>query len=359
MHVGVLSMQRVINFGSFLQAYGLKQMLESCGYEVSFVDIRPGEYLDTAGPQPDGLLRKMRKHISRHPVQLARYNRYVAKRNQQFSDSWFSRIDIDKPVDESDCDAVVIGSDEVFNISPRASWGISYQLFGDVICDLVLSYAGSFANITYDDLCKLHIENKIAAAMGKLKSISVRDGASAETAKRVTGRDAVIHLDPVLVGDFRNVVPSSVPYDNYILVYSYDNRISNNGEIEAIRSFAKAHGKKLISFGFYQNWCDSNILVDPFTLLACFDHADYVITDTFHGSVLSIKRNRPFAAFVRKSNKNKLTDLMTSFDLSERIVRNPDDLPRILAHPILFDGINDALRCERERSKLYLTSNLA
>ena len=36
--VGILSMQRINNYGSFLQAYGLKSMIESLGYETEFVD---------------------------------------------------------------------------------------------------------------------------------------------------------------------------------------------------------------------------------------------------------------------------------------------------------------------------------
>ena len=44
--VGILSMQRVINYGSFLQAYALKQLLLKNGAgEVYFVDIIPGRIL--------------------------------------------------------------------------------------------------------------------------------------------------------------------------------------------------------------------------------------------------------------------------------------------------------------------------
>ncbi len=36
MRVGIMSMQRVVNHGSFMQAYGLKSMIESLGHEVLF-----------------------------------------------------------------------------------------------------------------------------------------------------------------------------------------------------------------------------------------------------------------------------------------------------------------------------------
>ena len=38
MKVGIISMQRIVNQGSFLQAYSLKNTIESMGHEVEFVD---------------------------------------------------------------------------------------------------------------------------------------------------------------------------------------------------------------------------------------------------------------------------------------------------------------------------------
>lgn len=45
MRVGILSMQRIQNYGSFLQAYGLKSLCEGLGVEVEFVDYKIGEPL--------------------------------------------------------------------------------------------------------------------------------------------------------------------------------------------------------------------------------------------------------------------------------------------------------------------------
>ena len=46
MIVGILSMQRVINYGSFLQAYALKRKLENLGNEVRFIDIESNKKSD-------------------------------------------------------------------------------------------------------------------------------------------------------------------------------------------------------------------------------------------------------------------------------------------------------------------------
>ena len=42
MRIGILSMQHVRNYGSFLQAYALKTTLESMGHQCEFVDIEQG-----------------------------------------------------------------------------------------------------------------------------------------------------------------------------------------------------------------------------------------------------------------------------------------------------------------------------
>ena len=42
MKIGLVSMQRVYNQGSFLQAYGLMKLLQRSSKEVKFIDIKNG-----------------------------------------------------------------------------------------------------------------------------------------------------------------------------------------------------------------------------------------------------------------------------------------------------------------------------
>ena len=45
--IGILSMQRIKNYGSFLQAYALKKIIESQGHKVEFVDYKVEDCLNT------------------------------------------------------------------------------------------------------------------------------------------------------------------------------------------------------------------------------------------------------------------------------------------------------------------------
>ena len=42
MEVGILTMHRVLNYGSFMQAFALKSVIESFGHDVRFMDFKNG-----------------------------------------------------------------------------------------------------------------------------------------------------------------------------------------------------------------------------------------------------------------------------------------------------------------------------
>ena len=83
-----------------------------------------------------------------------------------------------------------------------------------------------------------------------------------------------------------------------------------------------------------------------------------MITDTFHGSVFSLKYNRPFATLVRDMNSNKLTSLLRQFGLEGRIVRSAADISHIMECPIAYDVVNSIIESETKRSVEYLKNSL-
>ena len=125
-------------------------------------------------------------------------------------------------------------------------------------------------------------------------------------------------------------------------------------EIAAIRAFARKYNKKLISIGFYFPWCDKTVIPEPFEVLGFIKQADYIITDTFHGSVMSLKLNRPFVALVRNTNRQKMTSLLSQFRLTERIVDNVELLERKMLQEIDYNSINQIIEIEKTRSLDYL-----
>ena len=358
--VGILSMQRVPNYGSFLQAYGLKRLLLECGAgEVYFIDIEQGRVLPGYAVRRSPL-QKIR-HIAGALLDGSflfrlRSRRFYAEMLSRITSS-FPLLGLDEPCPEH-YDLAVIGSDEVFNCCQACAWGYTPQLFGRIPrADRVISYAASFGHTTMKDIEHYGVKHEMAEALRSMHALSVRDVNSYEIVTELTGKTPFRHVDPVLMFDYSPYV-KPVNEKDYIIVYTYPNRIKNKDEIAAIRAFANKHHKKLISIGFYFPWCDKTVIPDPFEVLGYFKQADYIITDTFHGSVMSLKFNRPFAAMVRPSNRQKMTSLLSQFHLEERIVDNMGQLEEKLLSCSDYEVVNAELQKERNRSLDYLNNNL-
>ena len=63
MKVGIMSMQRIYNNGSFLQSYSMKKNLEQMGHEVVFVDYEIGKNLLKEEVQKENKLVKVKNKV--------------------------------------------------------------------------------------------------------------------------------------------------------------------------------------------------------------------------------------------------------------------------------------------------------
>ena len=73
MRIGIMSMQRIRNYGSFLQAFGLKRILETLGGEVVYVDyqvqdelVKPNQTFDSHTKVGKNVFKLLRKKVYIH-----------------------------------------------------------------------------------------------------------------------------------------------------------------------------------------------------------------------------------------------------------------------------------------------------
>ena len=104
-------------------------------------------------------------------------------------------------------------------------------------------------------------------------------------------------------------------------------------------------------------WADEYVLASPLEVLAYIKHADYVVTDTFHGTVFSIKYQIPFATIIRKSNQEKLSDLLDTFELQKRQVLDVEDIGKIL-EVVLPETVQKLITDKQCEARSYLQHEL-
>ncbi len=365
--VGILSMQRIANYGSFLQAYGLKKILEDLNCDVEFVDYHLGECLVPADGGK-GFARKISKtmDVMRYNVPLKEKLRFINYK-KNYAANYYPYLEISEKMNYAPVlDLMVIGSDEVFNcVQNNTNVGFSPELFGQGNhAKRLITYAASFGNTTTQKLEQYKVKDKIAEWLKKFDAISVRDANSGAVVETLTGKVPEYNLDPVLAYDFIGnckEIPASVSESNYMIMYGYSGRFSKE-ECKEIRSYANKKGLKVFCIGGVQNCCDKFIDCSPFQVIAYFQHADCVVTDTFHGTILSVITHQKFVAFVRESgygNVEKLTDLLDRLCLNNRIIRDMTELLQMLGTHIDYRETDCIIRAERKQTYEYLERQLS
>ena len=374
MKVGILSMQRIINYGSFMQSYALKRIIESMGHEVEFVDYKV--------EPPIVLTDKEKKEYTKYKIKnfikdfivsyngifflLPKKSQKIFKHYKRYNEEFLPLLGVSKKRNYNPkVDVLIIGSDEVFNClqkNPRV--GYSRELFGfNNNAKKLMSYAASFGNTTLQRLNEYGVARDVSDLLLKFDCISVRDSNSGKIVTELTGKEPKYNLDPVLIYDFSKEIPNINIKNDYIVIYAYPGRLRAE-EKSAIKNFAEKKEKRLVCLGGYQDFCDEYIDASPFELLSYVKNADYVITDTFHGTIYSIINHKPFISFIRKSlngsygNQEKMTDLLQRLGLANRGIYGPNELEKVLEEPINYNEVEKLRKKEIENTLNYLKDNL-
>ena len=357
-------MQRIANYGSFLQAYALRKLLEKRGCEVQFVDYVPGKTLIP----PDGtrsIARKINKakEAFTYGAPLAQTFRFISYK-KNYAKKYYPLLGLtEKPNIDPQVDVLVIGSDEVFNcVQNNVNVGYTPALFGvDVNTKKIISYAASFGNTTLEKLKEHGKDEEVGRWLQEnFSALSLRDQNSYDIVTTLTNKPAEIHLDPVLTYDFAEEKERAFkrPDYKYMIVYGYSGRFSD-AECREIRNYAQRNNLKIINIGGIQKCCDEFVDCEPLEVIQYFKNAECVVTDTFHGTILSIINHCNFAVYVREKgygNSQKLSDLLKRVKQEDRIVG--DYASTILGKEPDYTETDAIIRTYREKAAEYFEKNL-
>lgn len=363
--VGILSMQHVQNFGSLLQAYSLKKICSEFNCQVFFIDIKKidDDYKLTSYEIQESVFRKENvKRYDRYFVNRVRQHFKMTEQENRFDEFRNKYLYINGKIDKYDL--AIIGSDEVFNFNAKSKWGFTSQLFGNIPeAKKIITYAACCGMTTTSHI-NSQIESTIRKYITKISDYSVRDQNTFEFLNYfVDSKKINLHLDPVLIGNFDEEMEKNQDILNrlpkkYCIVYSYGNRIKDKHEIDEIKRFCKNKRMKIITVGAPQFWAKNLVPMNPFEMLVAFKNAEFVITDTFHGTIFSSKYSKRFAVLTRESNSFKLNDLIERLNIKDHKIVSMDDLNKIYSIEKDCNKINKILNEQRKVSLKYLEKNI-
>ena len=353
MRIGILTYYNVHNHGAVLQANALKTVLEKMGHEVCFLTFnRNYDYI------PITMSKKYSLSVSSIPFYIKYalkrglknilYNVIKNKKLKKYKKVNFSMGD---RYSQFDGDFVVVGSDEVFSFEI----GINPCFFGHGISvKNIMSYAASFGP-TNETFIKEHgLDGVVKSGLSKFLGIGVRDENSKSIIENIAYQTPSLVCDPVILYGYIEELNSYKPKDKkYLLIYSYDKNMNSKEEIDAIKQYAKKNNLKIYSVGYYHKWCDKNINVSPIELLGYVKNAEFVVTDTFHGTVISIISNTDMIVKIR-GNSNKLIYLLQEYNLMDRVINDFCELKEKCKQHINFSEVNNIIEQKRNNSIEFL-----
>lgn len=356
MKIGILTYYGVHNHGAVLQANALKRVFESMGHQCGFL-----EFVRSYSNIPENQVMKYKLGLgsitfyAKYLIEKGPGNiLYNLRKSKTLARFRTKNLPLIAKYEDFFGDLAVIGSDEVFSLEI----GVNSLLYGHGLkTKHVISYAGSFGPTIYEDVVSQKQQKMISDGFHGMDAISVRDQNSFEIVKKIAGIEPALVCDPVILYGYEKEMCSfTPPLEKYVLVYSYDRNLNEVAEYGYICSYAKKHGLKVVSVGYYHRWCKS-VNASPVELLGWIKNADLVVTDTFHGTVMSIICNTPAVVKLR-GNQNKLKFLLSEYGLLDRAITDFSELASVANVPVDFKQVNAVVQERRAVSKKFLEEAL-
>lgn len=307
--IGVLTFHRCINYGSYWQARCLVEGLRRLGHEAVLLDHVSAEVNSRelrCAFQPQLPSRTPR---SDHPA----YGRKTRKFLEAQAGLALSKpFDLDSGVPAEALDAIVVGSDEVWNFQ-HPWFGGKSLFFGERLDARLVSYAASFGN--HD--AHAGMDPFWANLLRRFSSISVRDENARQLVSEALGIEPVMVLDPCL--QFVDEIPEGFGADApYAVVYGHS---FPDWFVPHVRAWADTAGLRLVSIGYRNDWADEQrIDAGPDEFNQLMAGASAVATNYFHGCVFALRHGKPFACAATPYRRNKLRDLTRQVGAAAHLV---------------------------------------
>ena len=260
-------------------------------------------------------------------------------------------------LNEKDYDYIAVNSDQTwaYYIDKKYFYDIAFLAFAKNWKIPKFIYGASIAR---DKWFYTKEDEEVAKKLLKnFTGISFREKNLVRMAKKYLDINGVFVLDPTLLLDKKYYLNEIRYYqsklkstDKFIFIYQLD----NNPILEEI---VKESVKKF-DFKIYKHNLNKDDYIESF--IFGISKCQAVITDSFHGTVFSIKFNKPFLSFInRYRGKGRFDSLKEVFNLENRIIdtlnNNTIDI-NLLNMPLI---LNNTLYSELQNFSLnYLKRNL-
>lgn len=373
-NIAIMTQQLGFNYGGIIQNYALGKVLTDMGHKV--ITINRGEenphskYRIKFSRYKSVVLRfvfNRRTPIYLDYRRISRRNLTFIKQNINLSPLLYTTSLLAEYFSKKKIDAVVVGSDQVWR--PAYSPNI-LNFFLDFLLGQTnlkkISYAASFGTDKWEysaeqtEICKELIQ--------QFNGVSVRENSGVSLCKKYLNRIDAIHvLDPTLLltaEDYSQLI-GRAKKDIGLYTYVLDESVENLMFIEKCATSLKLHVErnqaKLPPDNIDLDKLQDYVIPPMEGWLQGFRDAEFIITDSFHGTVFSIINKKPFFVLVNRSRgAARFESILNQLGLEDRLIYDLESFDfSNLKNEINYQTVYAKLDGLKQESLLFLKMHLS
>jgi len=328
MKVGIVTFHAANNYGAVLQAYALEEVIRRMGFK----DVEIVNYVPWYIRRRYGLIAFKTDNILNFTYTLTKslFNLHgrisTRKKFEEFREKYLCLTPkIYKTfTDIPDVyDVCIVGSDQVWNFEITAGDRAFFLEFcGEK--GIKASYAASMGknSVTPGE------EEMLKNGLSDFDYISVREDSSRVLLTKLLNRDILCVLDPTFLlnqRDWNDLLAKSCldspEHDTYLLLYrvANDQRLLKIAETiskefdYAVLDLAPTLKSSISGFKQLKN-------IGPVEFLALVKNADFIVTNSYHGTIFSILYQKRFITVPHETRGVRIIDLLKRLHLEERLI---------------------------------------
>ena len=337
--IGILTYHSGFNYGACLQAYALQTTLKKYGYDSEVINFETDAFVASREmfSRKPARIKEIIKNVTRLP-----YWKSLHERERMFNNYTFDvlkstpRYRTEQEVIDhaEDYDCIICGSDQIWNLTHVKDDPAITPLFflNFPKKQRRVAYAASFAGFT--KIAAKH-EDEFMPWIKEFDSISIREQDGYEYLKS-RGIDCELTLDPTILldkEDYDNICRPRLIEEKYILMFGWE---TNADLVETAKMVSKKMGLPVYNIvppprGMFCG-IPRKLDVGPCEFLSMIKHAEFVVTNSFHGTAFSTTFEKPYVSIVTGKADTRMYSLLDQLGLADHLVtKDKVDVDRMIA----------------------------
>ncbi|MBO5213253.1 MAG: polysaccharide pyruvyl transferase family protein [Clostridia bacterium] len=368
------------NYGGMLQAYATVSMLEKQGLNYELIQYEKKRTTVEKIRSLPRLLNRvllndkyetLKKRIGekRHP-EFARNNGVRLAAFRKFEKEKFTKLSPVFVGYDGLCQgsrrysAVITGSDQLWSPAGLPTNYYNLMFVPDDVLKISLASSFGVTEIPW------YQKKRTRQFLNRIEHVSMRENRGSEIVKELTGREVDTILDPVFFlskEEWDQRVPDEkIISEPYVFAYF----LGANPEYRSVvTKFAKQKGLKVVALRHMDQYVPGDESfgdiapydVDPKYFLNLLRNAEYVFTDSFHGTAFSVINEKQFIVFNRYqegssvSKNSRIDTLCQNFGLESRRYQPGKDLIELTSELIDYSVVSERFKQQKQITDQYMS----